>query len=439
MSTDRPGDRTPIESLSQLCAAFEPKEPVRGRLGVEWEQLPVDPSSRLVPYAGERGVESLLAALSLQHEAVRENGHVTAVRLRGGGMVALEPGGQVEIASPPVDSLETVHRFLARVLKEVDGEARRRGFRLVPWGVAPHNGPEDLPDVPKTRYVLLRRHLEAAGTRGRRMMKLTAATQVALDYQDEADMAAKARGALAALPYLMAFTANAPVADGRRSRWLTQRPWIWRGTDPLRCGVPGFLFSERLGYAELVRYALDRPVLFLMRDGAYVPVEERTFRRLLKSPGGLGPVTLEDWSLHLTTLFPEVRPRGYLEIRTPDSLPLPLALAVAALFKGLLALEGPLAEWDALRPAYTPALLRRSLLEAARYGPRWTPPVGPPAEVVVRKMVMTAAEGLVALGENPCWLAPLRELAERSSCPADFWRKDDAGVWRGPEDPDPVF
>ncbi|MGC8723788.1 MAG: glutamate-cysteine ligase family protein [Acidobacteriota bacterium] len=439
MSTDRPGDKTPVESLSQLCAAFEPKEPVRGRLGVEWEQLPVDPSSRLVPYAGERGVESLLAALSPPHEAVRENGHVTAVRLRGGGMVALEPGGQVEIASPPVDSLETVHRFLARVLKEVDGEARRRGFRLVPWGVAPHNGPEDLPDVPKRRYLLLKRHLEAAGARGRRMMKLTAATQVALDYQDEADMAAKTRGALAALPYLVAFTANAPVAGGRRTRWLSQRPWIWRGTDPRRCGVPGFLFSERLGYAELVRYALDRPVLFLMRNGAYVPVGERTFRRLLKSPGELGPVTLEDWDLHLSTCFPEVRLRGYVEIRTLDSLPLPLAMAAAALFKGLLALEGPLAEWDALRPAYTPALLRRSLLEAARYGPHWQPPVGPPAEVVLRKMLMTAAEGLVALGENPCWLAPLRELVERSSCPADFWRRDEAGVWRGPEDPDPVF
>ena len=437
MSTDRPGDRTPIESVSQLSAAFEPKEPVRGRLGVEWEQLPVDPSSRLVPYAG--GVEALLQALSRQHEAVRENGHVTAVRLRGGGMVALEPGGQVEIASPPVDSLETVHRFLARVLKEVDGEARRRGFRLVPWGVAPHNGPEELADVPKERYLFLRRHLESAGPRGRRMMKLTASIQVALDYESEPDMVAKVRALLPTLPYVLPFTANAPVADGRRTRWLSQRPWIWRGTDPRRCGVPGFLFSERLGYGELVRYALDRPLLFLRRQGHYVAVEGRTFRQLLRHPGGLGPLTMEDWDLHLSTCFPEVRLRGYVEIRTLDSLPLPLAMAAAALFKGLLALEGPLAEWSAFRPAYTPALLRSALLAAARHGPRWKPPVGPPAAEVLRRMLMTAAEGLVAFGENPCWLAPLNELVERSSCPAGFWRRDEAGVWRGPEDPDPVF
>lgn len=440
MSTYKPGDPTEIKSRHQFVDYFAARSAERGRMGMEWEQLPVTPDSRLVPYDGPGGVESALASLVLEHEAVLEGGRITAVRLDGGGMVGLEPGAQVEIASPPVESLNALQRFMARSLHEVGGAARALGFRLVPWGAAPYNGAEDLPDVPKRRYVRLKEHLLKAGTRGRRMMKLTASTQYNIDYEGEDDLRAKVRASLALQPYLLAYTANSPISKGRRARWLTQRPWIWKGTDVRRCGLPRFLFSGRAGYEEFARYALTRPVLFLVRDSCYVPGDGRSFLGWWKSPPSkVGPVTFGDWALHLSTLFPDVRLRpGYLEIRALDSMPLALDLSVAAVLKGLLCDPDTLAEWVSRMPPLPAAgSYQRLVLDAARQGPRWTPPPGWPApRTAMRLLLAAAARGLAALGEEEAWLDPVRRLVERNLCPADLWHRDGHGVWRGPEEPE---
>jgi glutamate--cysteine ligase len=438
MSTDRPGSRTEIASARQLTETFRPQNPSRGRLGIEWENLPLDEEGRLVPFHGPGGVEGLLESVAGVHRPVREKGRLIALRLRGGGTVGLEPGAQVEIAPPPSDSLDALHRSLAQTWRMLDGAARTRGIRLSAWGLAPMDREEQWPDVPKARYGILKAHLLRSGTRGRRMMKLTAATQFCLDYLDEEEMRHMASGAARLLPYLMAATANSPVYAGRRSRWASQRPWIWRGTDPLRCGLPAFILSPRLGYGDWVRYGLDRPVLMFLRGGEYVAGDGRTFREWWKRPGALGPLTVGDWELHWSTLFPELRLRRYLEIRTLDSMPLPVALAVAAFLKGLLSAPGGGAEWRALLPERTPAQLRADLLEAARAGAGWRPP-GRPLKAAMAGLLDAAGKGLSVLGEKEIWLAPLRELADRGSCLADLWFRDASRVWRGPQWPDPQF
>lgn len=439
MSTDQYADATPIESADQLALFFQPSAPVRGRVGVEWEQLPLDSDWKMVPFDGPAGVEAVLAGVTEPATQVIEVGRLTALRLRGGGMIELEPGGQVEIASPPFSKLEGLNRFMARMLRDADDVSRRLGFGLVPWGHAPRNGAEDLPDVPKSRYGLLAGHLRSTGTRGRRMMKLTAATQISLDYEDEADMRRMVSAVLPVLPYVLAYTANSPVYRGRKSRWLSQRPWIWKGTDPGRCGLPRFLFSEGHGYADWVRYGLTRPLLFLVRETGYVPGDGRSFGAWLKSPGPYGPLTLSDWQTHVSTLFPEIRVHKYLEVRTLDTLPLPLVMAASALLKGLLCDPGAPASWDVRLPRPSPPELRRALLEAARRGPRWVPEHGAPPHAVMTRLLDAAARGLARLGESGDWLAPLGDLVERGLCPADLWRRDAGGRWVGPEYPDPVF
>jgi glutamate--cysteine ligase len=439
VSTDLPASGQPVTSARQLEEAMVPASPVRGRLGIEWEQLPVDPRSRLVPFHGPAGVEAALEGVGSPHRRILEEGHLTAVRLQGGGLLGLEPGGQVEIATPASPSLGPLYRFLARTLKEADGRARALGFRLVPWGHAPHNGPEDFPDVPKARYAILRDHLKKAGSRGRRMMKLTASVQISLDFVDEADMRRMVGALLPILPYVVAYTANAPVNRGRRSRWATQRPWIWRGTDSARCGLPRFLFAPGLSYRHWVRYGLSREVLFLVRDGRYVRGDGRTFAEWLRAPGAAGPLTLDDWRVHVSTLFPDVRARHYLEIRTLDSLPLTGVMAVAALMKGLLCDPDAPASWGLRLPGRTPEAVREAVLHAAAQGPRWAAAEGPSAHVVMARLLGAAERGLRGFGEPLEWLAPLRDLVERDACPADLWRRDGRGDWRGPEDPDPVF
>ena len=433
MSTFRPGDPTEIKSQAQLVEFFAPGGRKRGRLGMELELLPLDARARLVPYAGLHGVESALKNVGGKRKRILEGEHVIAINLAKGGMVSLEPGGQVEVDSPPAEKLADLAAFFGTTLSLLSKSAQGEGFGLFPWGVAPYGSPEDLADVPKARYRLLREHLLASGSLGRWMMKLTAAGHFCLDYENEGDMRRKVAALLPLLPYAVAFTANAPVALGRRSRWLTRRPWIWRHTDPLRCGLPALLFSPKLSFGAYVRYAMARPLLFLVRDGRYVPGGGRTFEDWLKRPGHVGPLTVGDWDLHLSTLFPDLRLRaGYLEIRTLDALPLPLFLAMGAFFKGLLAEPGILHRVSRQAPELSPAGVRRSLLDAARRGPAWAPLGAPQPRNLMLRLLALAATGLGELGEGPRWLGPLDALVRRAVCPAHFWRRDEEGIWRGP-------
>jgi glutamate--cysteine ligase len=432
MSTYQPGDQTPIRSHSQIAGYFEPRSPVEGRLGVEWELLPVQPDSRLVAYDGPGGVEEALARLAPFHEAIFEADRLTAVKLEGGGMMGLEPGGQVELATLPSERLALIQNALERPLALIERSAASSGFSLAPWGVAPENGEEDLADVPKARYGLLRDHLRTAGTLGRRMMKLTASTQVSLDYRDESELTAMARAAVTAAPYLVAFTANAPVYKGRRTAWATQRPRIWRGTDRRRCGLPAFLFAPKVTYAAAARWALSRPVLFLVRDGKFLPGDARTFAQVLAGPGPLGPVTMEAGDLHVSTLFPDLRLRSYLEIRVLDSLPLPLVMAATAFFKGLLSGAGRRVLSRSGLSCPDRAGASRSLLQAGRLGPRWIPEDGPPAQRAMKLLLHAASRGLGSLGEEPSYLDPLTDLVAANRCPADSWTRRSEGGWIGP-------
>jgi gamma-glutamylcysteine synthetase len=143
--------------------------------------------------------------------------------------------------------------------------------------------------------------------------------------------------------------------------------------------------------------------------------------------------------MHWSTLFPEIRPRGYLEIRSIDSIPLPLVMASTALIKGLLAPAALSGDWEGSLPKVKAAAARRSLLDAARSGPRWRPDAGPSPTELMPLLLSIAAQGLASMEESDAWLSPLRDLAERRACLADLWHRDGAGIWRGPETPDLQF
>ena len=432
MSTYKARSAQPVETIAQLEEAFVPPSPVEGRVGAEWELLPLDKKGHMIAYAGPSGVERLLGRLAQKgFDPVMERGRIIALEIKGKGMIALEPGAQIEIASRPFESLGEIDRFFRQIHKMVRAEARPFGFDLFPWGLAPNDGPEATKDVPKARYAILKKHLETTGDRGRWMMKLSAATQISIDYMDETHLRDMVDGCMKLIPYLVALTANSPAANGRRSRWMSLRAPVWRRTDPKRCGLPAHLFSKGLSYGSLVRYAIERPPLFFVRGGRWVESDGRTFREILRRPGKIAPITMDDWLLHLSALFPDIRIRGYLEIRVLDSLPLPLVMAMAALLKGLMGRAGGFGWASRMQPP-APVSVRRELLRAARLGSKWRPEAGPYPAATWAELLDAAEEGLKAFGEPPVFLDPLRELAASGRCPAEEWQKGKYG-WMGPE------
>lgn len=434
MSTYRPGDRTRIGGEEHLRATLTPRDWHPGRMGVEWELLPCRTDGHLAPYRGRCGVGAAFRALAGSgYEAHREGGAVVGLASPGGSFLGLEPGAQVEVATPPLDDLAGLASELRGHFLAVEGAARPQGWAPRAWGLAPRDGPEDLPDVPKARYAILGDHLRRSGPMGRWMMKLTASAQFSLDAPGNRALEDQVDGALKLLPYLAGWLANSPVALGRRGRWKTHRPKIWGRTDRARCGLPPFLFRRGDPVGAWLRYYLGREALFFVRRGRWVRGDGRTFGQVLKAPGALGPLTLEDWVLHTSSAFPDLRYRGYLEVRVADSVPLPILMGAAALCKGLIGDPGRIASWGRLLPDPRPAWTRGDILRAARGGGRWFPACGPEPQELAPGLFREARRGLKALGEEGGLLDTLERSTRRGLCPADGWLRSPGAPWSGPD------
>ncbi|MBI3449540.1 MAG: glutamate--cysteine ligase [Acidobacteria bacterium] len=307
-------------------------------IGLEYERLPIDASTgRAAPYAGERGVESALRDLAARFgwTPELEGGHTIGLA-RAGSLISLEPGGQLELSARVHRDLGSVRAELARYLRETAAVSRDRGLAFVPLGLQPISRIEEIAWVPKGRYAIMAPYLAARGALAHHMMKGTAGCQLNFDYGSQEDAAEKLRVAMGVTSIVTAIFANSPVAAGAGGSAPSRRAGIWLDTDPSRCGLLELAFRGDFTFHDYLEYALDVPVIFIRRDGQWVPLEGTPFRRFL-SQGFQGlRATLADWVLHLTTIFTEVRLKTYLEVRGADSVPPSLALALSALWKGLL-------------------------------------------------------------------------------------------------------
>jgi glutamate--cysteine ligase len=254
----------------------------------------------------------------------------------------------------------------------------------------------DVPVMPKARYRIMREYLPTRGALALEMMFTTATVQANFDYADEADMVAKMRLALAASPVISAIFANSSVSDGKANGYASRRMHIWTQTDPDRTGMLSMAYDDDFGFQRYAEWALDVPMFFVVRDGAYHPARGVTFRQFTES--GIGPwsATLDDWDRHLTTVFPEVRLKRFLEVRGADAVPPGLTCSLPALWKGLLYdAEARAAAWDRLaihplaaREASRADVARRGL--AARYGEE-------PVALVAADLARLAREGLARI------------------------------------------
>jgi glutamate--cysteine ligase len=443
-------DSEVVESRDALVAWLEsgckPAGPFL--IGTEHEKIPFYRAAcSPVPYGGDRGIRALLEGMQkrLGWDGIKDGDNLIGLYdANGGGAISLEPGGQFELSGAPLDDAHLTAVELDRHLTVARSVADPLGIGFLTLGMSPKWSLAETPVMPKHRYAIMARYMPKVGARGLDMMFRTATVQANLDFMSERDMVAKMRVGLALQPAITALFANSPFTDGKLNGLVSARSEIWRHTDPARTGMLSFVFEPGMGFERYVDYALDVPLYFLKRGDHYQDVAGASFRdllagRLKQAPGERA--TMADWANHLSSIFPEVRLKRYLEMRGADVGPPERIVALAALMAGLYYDPEALRSAEALIEGWS-AQDRQKLRDEA-------PLLGLAAEIGGRDLQAVATDMLAivrgglkrrrrlnARGEDEAvLLRPLEAIAESGREPARHWIARYEGPWGRSVDP----
>ena len=338
-------DMTPIETRDELVAwlAAGCKPPAQFRVGTEHEKFAFTVEDhRPVPYAGPRSIRALLEGMQhlLGWEPIMEGDNIIGMfDVTGGGAISLEPGGQFELSGAPVATVHQTAAELMAHLAQLREVARPLGIGFLGLGMTPNWTRADMPVMPKGRYQIMTNYMPKVGALGLDMMYRTCTVQANLDFSSEADMVKKLRVSLALQPVATALFANSPFTEGKPNGFLSFRSQIWTDTDNQRAGMLPFAFEDGMGFERYVDYALGVPMYFVKRGDKYIDVAGKSFKDFfagkLDALPGERP-TISDWANHLSTIFPEVRLKRYLEMRGADGGPWRRLPSLTAYWVGLL-------------------------------------------------------------------------------------------------------
>jgi glutamate--cysteine ligase len=438
-----------VESADELVAylASGCKPENQWRLGTEHEKFgyTVD-DLRPLPYSGKRSINAILTGLSEQFgwQPVLENDLPIALLDDTGASITLEPGGQLELSGAILDNIHETCTEVNTHLKQVRAISEPLGIAFLGMGFQPKWRRENMQWMPKARYGIMRDYMTKMGTLGQDMMTRTCTVQVNMDFSSEADMVHKFRTSLALQPIATALFANSPFTDGRPNGFLSYRSHVWEDTDPDRTGMLPFVFDGDMGFEKYTDYMLDVPMYFVYRDGEYIDASGQSFRdflagRLPALPGE--QPTLKDWEDHLTTTFPEVRLKRYIEMRGADGGPWARLCALPALWAGLLYHKPSLdACWDISRDWSMEERLKLRE-DVPRLGLR-AKIHGRSVQSIAIELLDLAVNGLSfrnrlnSAGDTETgFLSPLQDVAERGVTPAERKLALYNGAWQGSVDP----
>ena len=433
-----------IENRDQLVAPMQKgeKAPADWRIGTEHEKLVFNRADHHAPsYDEPGGIRDML--LSLQEfgwRPVEEGGKIIALT-GADGAVSLEPAGQLELSGAPLENLHETCAETGRHLEQVKAIGERCDLGFLGLGMWPDKTRAELPMMPKGRYEIMKRHMPRVGTLGLDMMLRTCTIQVNLDYASEADMVKKFRVGLALQPLATALFANSPFTEGRPNGYLSYRSHIWSDTDPHRTGMLPFVFEDGFSYERWVDYMLDVPMYFVFRDGKYIDAAGHSFRDFLDGKLAVLPgekPRQSDWWDHLSTAFPEVRLKSFLEMRGADGGPWSRICALPAFWVGLLYDPAALdAAWDLVK-GWTMAeredlrnAVPRLALDADVPGGRKLRNLGRDVLAIARQG-LTARARFNASGDNETgFLETLDEIVATGKVPAQHLLDKFHGEWNG--------
>ena len=430
--------------VSVMSVGAKPRD--QWRVGAEHEKFGFDKSTLRRPaYEGPNGIHAMLTGLQRFGWApVEEGGHLIALSRKNAegftASISLEPGGQFELSGAPLLTIHDICNETGQHLMEVKQVADQLNLGFLGAGFDPLWTRADVPVMPKGRYDIMRSYMPKKGNLGLDMMLRTCTIQANLDYESEADMVLKFRTSLALQPIGTALFACSPFTEGKPNGFLSARANVWTDTDPDRTGMIDFVFQDGFGYERYADYALDTPMYFVKRDGKYLDASGLSFRdfmagKLLILPGEYP--TMADWNDHLTTLFPEVRLKSYLEMRGSDGGPWSRICALPALWTGIF-YDAPslAAAWDLCKDwdIDDHERLRRDVTR-----------LGLKAEVAGRSvrdiavdMVTIARQGLKnrarfsgGMVDERGYLSELEDIADSGLTPADRLLALYHGDWQG--------
>jgi glutamate--cysteine ligase len=443
-------DMAPIETREDLVAWFEAgsKPRSRFRIGTEHEKFAFTVEGyNPVPYEGRRGIRALLEGMQhlLGWEPIVEAGNIIGLfDVTGGGAISLEPGGQFELSGAPVETVHQTCSELMAHLAQVKEVARPLGIGFLGLGMIPTWSRAQIPMMPKGRYRIMTAYMPKVGKLGLDMMYRTCTVQTNIDYSSEADMVKKLRVSLALQPVATAMFANSPFTEGKPNGFLSFRSEIWRDTDPDRSGMLPWAFEPGMGFERYVDYALSVPMYFVKRGERYIDVAGQSFRDLMAGrleglPGE--HATISDWANHVSTIFPEVRLKRYLEMRGADGGPWRRLPALPAYWVGILYDDDSLqAAWDLVKD-WTAAERQKLRDEVPRRGF---------AAMIAGQSVLQLAKTTIALAENGLarrrrldargqderrYLRPIEDYVARGITPADELLAKFHGPWEGSVEP----
>ncbi|MXW91526.1 MAG: glutamate--cysteine ligase [Rhodospirillaceae bacterium] len=443
MSIPAAANAEPVQSRTQLVESVEQgsKPAADWRIGTEHEKFAFRwDDYRRLPYDGDCGIRALLEGLErFGWDPVREGETVIGLK-RDGASVSLEPGGQLELSGA---ALETIHQTCDEVhthLAEAETVTKELGAGLIGLGFDPKWRRADMPWMPKGRYRIMRDYMPKKGNLGLDMMARTCTVQVNLDYASEADMVKKFRVGLALQPVATALFANSPFTEGKPNGFKSWRAHIWTDTDPDRTGMLPFVFEDGFGFERWVDYILDVPMYFVYRGGRYLDASGQSFRdfmagRLPALPGETP--TMSDWADHMTTAFPEVRVKTFLEMRGADGGPWKSLCGLPAFWVGLLydgtALD---AAWD-LAKDWSAEERQALCTDVAKHGFQARFRTGTVQDLALRALDiaragLSARRALDKAGNDETgFLQVLHDRAAAGKSPADTLLEDFASDWAG--------
>lgn len=434
----------PLESFDDLVAHFAkgPKPKTDWKIGTEHEKFVFQrDGAKPVPYDGPKGIKALLEGLMrFGWTGIYEGDVIIGLNQTDGATISLEPGGQFELSGAQVEHLHQTCSEVGTHLRQVREVADELGLAFLGLGFQPKWALEDVPIMPKGRYKIMRDYMPKVGRLGRQMMFRSCTVQTNLDFASEADMVKKMRVSLALQPIATALFANSPFAEGAPNGYLSYRANVWGDTDNNRTGMLPFMFAEGAGYAEYAKWALDVPMYFAKRNGVYVDLSGRSFRdfmagTLTELPGDRP--TAKDWEDHLSTLFPEVRLKTYLEMRGADAGPWSALCALPAFWAGILYDEAALdAAWEMVKDwtAEEREALRKTVPTLALKAPFRNTNVQKLAlqALAIARQGLKARAKLNASGDDETgFLSELDEIAATGVTPAERLLERYRTEWNG--------
>ncbi len=426
-----------IEAMSRGCKPAD-----QWRIGTEHEKHVFHTNPlRPVAYEGEQGIRALLDGIEKETgwHPFYDGENPIGLRNDTIGGISLEPGGQFELSGAPMKDLHGTAAELAEHLRVTKKVAEPLDIHFLGLGVTPLWAVDEIKAMPKSRYGIMTKYMDEVGTLGTSMMYRSATVQTNLDFSSEVDMVKKLRVSLALQPVATALFANSPFANGRDTGYLSFRSEIWRNTDDARTGMLPFVFEQGFGFEHYADFALDVPMYFVIRDKKYINVAGESFRDFLEGklpqlPGE--KPTIKDWEDHLSTLFPEVRLKQFLEMRGADMGDEAHVVALSAFWTGLLYDETSLeSAWELIKD-WTQEDREHLRREVPRLG--LDTPFGRSSIFDVAAQAVGIAEaGLVRRNrlnaksqDETIYLAPLEETVRTGKAPAQRWLEKFHGQWK---------